>query len=339
MSAAPLLEVRDLYKHFVLPRTLLSRLLTGQGNRIVHAVNGVSFVLHAGETLGLVGESGSGKSTLGRTILRLYEPTAGEVRFDGQDVFRLDAAGLRRFRQQAQIVFQNPYASLNPRKTVRQILNVPLMLRGVPKQERQAEAAALMERVGLAARHLDRYPHQFSGGQRQRIGIARALAMHPRLIVLDEPVSALDVSVQAQIINLLEDLQLEYRLTYLFISHDLSVVRHLSTRVAVMYLGQIVELGPTEPLFEEPLHPYTRALLSAAPGQGQRERIILQGAPPSPLDPPPGCPFHPRCPAAVGEVCRTVRPPLAPHPGGRWVSCHLYGGLAQEDGRVASVGQ
>ncbi len=325
MSAAPLLEVRDLYKHFVLPRTVLHRLLTGEGDRVLQAVNGVSFTLHEGETLGLVGESGSGKSTLGRTILRLYEPTRGEVLFDGQDVFGLDAAGLRRFRQQAQIVFQNPYASLNPRKTVRQILSVPLALRGLPPRERREEAAALMERVGLAPRHLDRYPHQFSGGQRQRIGIARALAMHPRLIVADEPVSALDVSVQAQIINLLEDLQQEFRLTYLFISHDLSVVRHLSTRVAVMYLGQIVEIGPTEPLFEEPLHPYTRALLSAAPGQGQRERIILQGAPPSPLDPPPGCPFHPRCPAVVGEVCRTVRPALIERPGGRWVSCHIHG--------------
>lgn len=324
MSGPPLLEVRDLYKHFVLPRTVLHRLLTGQGNRVLHAVNGVSFDLHEGETLGLVGESGSGKSTLGRTILRLYEPTRGEVRFDGQDVFKLDAAGLRRFRQQAQIVFQNPYASLNPRKTVRQILSVPLALRGLSKRERQEEAAALMERVGLSARQLDRYPHQFSGGQRQRIAIARALAMHPRLIVADEPVSALDVSVQAQIINLLEDLQQELRLTYLFISHDLSVVRHLSNRVAVMYLGQIVEIGPTEPLFEDPLHPYTRALLSAAPGQGQRERIILQGTPPSPLDPPPGCPFHPRCPAVVGEVCRTVRPVLAPQGPGRWVSCHIY---------------
>ncbi|BAD40096.1 ABC transporter ATP-binding protein [Symbiobacterium thermophilum] len=325
MSAAPLLEVRDLYKHFVLPRSLLSRALTGQGHRVVQAVNGVSFALQQGETLGLVGESGSGKSTLGRTILRLYEPTRGEVRFDGQDVFRLDAAGLRRFRQQAQIVFQNPYASLNPRKTVRQILAVPLALRGLSRRERQEEAAALMERVGLSPQHLDRYPHQFSGGQRQRIGIARALAMHPRLIVADEPVSALDVSVQAQIINLLEDLQQELGLTYLFISHDLSVVRHLSTRVAVMYLGQIVELSPTEPLFEEPLHPYTRALLSAAPGQGRRERIILQGAPPSPLDPPPGCPFHPRCPAVVGDVCRTDRPAPVLLGEGRWVACHLYG--------------
>ncbi|MFO7273414.1 MAG: ATP-binding cassette domain-containing protein [Bacillota bacterium] len=325
MSAAPLLEVTDLYKHFVLPRSFLSRLLTGGGHRVVHAVNGVSFALNEGETLGLVGESGSGKSTLGRTILRLHEPTRGSVRFAGQDVFRLDGAALRRFRQQAQIVFQNPYASLNPRKTVRQILYVPLALRGVPKRERPAEAAALMERVGLSPRHLDRYPHQFSGGQRQRIGIARALAMQPRLIVADEPVSALDVSVQAQIINLLEDLQQELKLTYLFISHDLSVVRHLSTRVAVMYLGQIVEIGPTEPLFAEPLHPYTRALLSAAPGRGARERIILQGAPPSPLDPPPGCPFHPRCPAVMGDVCRTVRPvPVAQGPG-RWVACHLYG--------------
>jgi len=322
-SGPVLLEVVDLHKHFVLPRSFLARAITRQGSPVLKAVNGVSFTLNEGETLGLVAESGSGKSTMGRTILRLYEPTRGQVRFAGQDVFQLDAAGLRRFRQQAQIVFQNPYASLNPRKTVRQILYVPLALRGVPRRERQAEAAALMERVGLSARHLDRYPHQFSGGQRQRIGIARALAMHPRLVVADEPVSALDVSVQAQIINLMEDLQQELRLTYLFISHDLSVVRHLSTRVAVMYLGQIVEIGPTEPLFREPLHPYTRALLSAAPGQGQRERIILQGAPPSPLDPPPGCPFHPRCPAVVGEVCRTVRPVLEERASGRWVACHL----------------
>ncbi|MBP2017241.1 oligopeptide/dipeptide ABC transporter ATP-binding protein [Symbiobacterium terraclitae] len=322
-AGPPLLEVVDLHKQFILPRSLLARLLTGGGNRVVHAVNGVSFVLHEGETLGLVGESGSGKSTLGRTILHLHTPTRGHVRFDGQDVFELDAAGLRRFRQQAQIVFQNPYASLNPRKTVRQILSVPLALRGLPPRERRREAAALVERVGLSARHLDQYPHQFSGGQRQRIAIARALAMHPRLIVADEPVSALDVSVQAQIINLLEDLQRELRLTYLFISHDLGVVRHLSSRVAVMYLGQIVEIGPTEPLFRDPLHPYTHALLSAAPGQGRRERIILQGVPPSPLDPPPGCPFHPRCPAAAGEVCRTVRPALTDRGGGRWVACHL----------------
>jgi len=323
-EASPaLLEVEDLHKHFILPRTMLARLLTGQGNRVVHAVNGVSFVLHEGETLGLVGESGSGKSTLGRTILRLHAPTRGRVWFAGQDVFRLDAAGLRQFRQQAQIVFQNPYASLNPRKTVRQILSVPLALRGLPPRERRIEAEALVERVGLSARHLDQYPHQFSGGQRQRIAIARALAMHPRLIVADEPVSALDVSVQAQIINLLEDLQQELRLTYLFISHDLSVVRHLSNRVAVMYLGQIVEIGPTEPLFRDPLHPYTQALLSAAPGQGRRERIILQGTPPSPLEPPPGCPFHTRCPAVVGEACRTVRPALTERAGGRWVACHL----------------
>lgn len=320
-----LLEVNELVKHFPVRRSFLSRLVAPGRPALVRALDGVSFAVQEGETLGLVGESGCGKSTLGRTILRLHEATAGEVRFAGQDVRKLDTAGLRRFRQEAQIIFQNPYASLNPRKTVRQILEVPLAIRGLSRSERRAETVRLMERVGLAARHLDRYPHQFSGGQRQRIGIGRALAMHPRLVVADEPVSALDVSVQAQIINLLQELQAELRLTYLFISHDLSVVQHMSDRVAVMYLGRLVEVGENEPFFDQPLHPYSQALLSAAPGLGRaRERIILSGTPPSPLNPPAGCPFHTRCPAVLGPVCREMVPPLKEVGPGRLVACHLY---------------
>ncbi|MFZ5815394.1 MAG: ABC transporter ATP-binding protein [Bacillota bacterium] len=323
MSA--LLEVRDLKKHFPVQRSFLSRLLAPGGPSALRAVDGVSFAIREGETLGLVGESGCGKSTLGRTILRLHEATAGEVRFNGRDVLKLEGAALRRFRQEAQIIFQNPYASLNPRKTVRQILEVPLAIRGLSRSERREETVRLLERVGLAARHLDRYPHQFSGGQRQRIGIARALAVHPRLIVADEPVSALDVSVQAQIINLLQELQEEFKLTYLFISHDLSVVQHMSDRVAVMYLGRLVELGESDRFFDEPLHPYSQALLSAAPGLGrERERIILTGTPPNPLHPPGGCPFHTRCPAVIGSICREREPRLQEITPGRWVACHLY---------------
>ncbi|MFZ5825321.1 MAG: ABC transporter ATP-binding protein [Bacillota bacterium] len=323
MSA--LLEVKDLKKYFPVRRSLLTRLLAPHGPQMVRALDGVSFAVREGETLGLVGESGCGKSTLGRTVLRLHEATAGEVHFDGRNVLKLNDASLLQFRQEAQIIFQNPYASLNPRKTVRQILEAPLAIRGLARAQRREETIHLMERVGLAGRHLDRYPHQFSGGQRQRIGIARALAMHPRLVVADEPVSALDVSVQAQIINLLQDLQDEFRLTYLFISHDLSVVQHMSDRVAVMYLGRLVELGDNQPFFQEPLHPYSQALLSAAPGLGRaRERIILSGAPPSPLNPPSGCPFHTRCPAVLGEVCREDAPPLKQVTPRRWVACHLY---------------
>ncbi len=326
--AGALLEVRDLKKHFPVRRSWLARLLTRQGPQVLRAVDGVTFAVREGETLGIVGESGCGKSTLGRTILQLHEATAGQVIFAGKDVARLQWQELRRFRQQAQIIFQNPYASLNPRKTVRQILEVPLALRGVTdRSQRRAEVLQLLERVGLAGRHMDRYPHQFSGGQRQRIGIARALAMHPRLIVADEPVSALDVSVQAQIINLLQDLQEELGLTYLFISHDLSVVQHVSDRVGVMYVGRLVELGDAEPFFEEPLHPYSKALLSAAPGLGQaRERIVLSGTPPSSLGAPKGCPFHTRCPALIGDICKKEMPPLKEVAPGRHVACHLYSG-------------
>lgn len=320
-----LLEVKGLKKHFPVRRSWLSRLLARRGSQVLRAVDGIDLAVAEGETLGIVGESGCGKSTLGRTILRLHEATAGEIRFGGRDVRGLNGAGLAQFRQEAQVIFQNPYASLNPRKTVRQTLEVALSMRGVSKAERRDEVVQLLERCGLAGRHLDRYPHQFSGGQRQRIGIARALAMHPRFVVADEPVSALDVSVQAQIINLLQDLQAEFKLTYLFISHDLSVVQHISDRVGVMYVGKLVELGGGEAFFAEPLHPYSQALLSAAPGiKRTRERIILSGSPPSPLDPPEGCPFHSRCPAVLGEVCRRETPALREVSPGRLVACHLY---------------
>ena len=322
---SPLLEVTDLKKHFPVRTSLLARLLTRQGPKVLRALDGVTLSINEGETLGIVGESGCGKSTLGRTILRLHEATNGHVRFAGQDVGGLAGGALHRFRQQAQIIFQNPYASLNPRKTVRQTLEVPLALRGVGRTQRYEEVTRLLERVGLGARHMDRFPHQFSGGQRQRIGIARALAMHPRLIVADEPVSALDVSVQAQTINLLQDLQAEFKLTYLFISHDLSVVQHISNRVGVMYVGRLVEVAAAEPFFQEPLHPYSQALLSAAPGLGRtRERIVLTGTPPSPLDPPRGCAFHTRCPVKVGAVCESQQPPLRDVAPGRQVACHLF---------------
>ncbi len=294
----------------------------------VRAVDGVSFEVGAGETFGLVGESGCGKSTAGRSILRLIEPTAGQILFGGKDIRKLRKGQMRLMRREMQIVFQDPYASLNPRYTVRQILEEPMIIHSLfgSPTERQKRVAELLETVGLSASRMDRYPHEFSGGQRQRIGIARALAVDPKLIIADEPVSALDVSVQSQVLNLLDDLQKQLNLSYVFIAHDLSVVKHISDRIGVMYLGQIVELGESDQLYENPLHPYTQALLSAVPvpdPEVRRERIILQGDLPSPANPPKGCYFHPRCKDCM-EVCRTQAPEWKEVKPGRFVGCHLY---------------
>ncbi|MEW6425864.1 MAG: oligopeptide/dipeptide ABC transporter ATP-binding protein [Bacillota bacterium] len=326
MNSGNLLEVNDLKKYFPVQSSLAGRLF-GQRPGWLKAVDGVDLFIREGETLGLVGESGSGKSTLGRTVVGLYEATAGEVLFEGRPVQRQSPQERKSFRQKVQMIFQNPYSSLNPRKTVRQILDVPLRMRGVPAPERLVEMEALLDRVGLNRWHLDQYPHQFSGGQRQRIGIARALAMHPRFIVADEPVSALDVSVQAQIINLLMDLQEQFRLTYLFIAHDINVVHHISSRIAVMYLGRVVEIAGSEELLTAPRHPYTKALISAIPEISKtrrRERILLEGTIPSPLNPPPGCCFQTRCPEKKGPVCAEIVPQLKDVGGDRFVACHLY---------------
>ncbi|WP_329601623.1 dipeptide ABC transporter ATP-binding protein [Paraburkholderia antibiotica] len=327
MEAAPLVEVRGLVKHYA-HRTGPLGWLTRKAGRTVRAVNHASFSIARGETLGLIGESGCGKSTLGRAVLRLHEPTAGKVLFDGVDITSLDARELKRMRARMQIVFQDPYSSLNPRKTVEQIVSLPLQLQGgVQPREMRDRVAFMIESVGLKADHLRRYPHQFSGGQRQRIGIARALIANPAFLVCDEPVSALDVSIQAQVIQLLENLKRERGLTYLFISHDIGVIGYVSNRIAVMYLGEIVETGPSRSVLENPAHPYTQALLSAAPQvdepERKRNRIELRGELPSPLDPPAGCKFHSRCPYAQ-EICRKVEPRAVEIGGGQSVACHLY---------------
>jgi oligopeptide/dipeptide ABC transporter ATP-binding protein len=322
----PLLSVRDLKKHFVGHRSLLG---TARGH--VRAVDGISFDVRRGETVALVGESGCGKSTAGRLVLRLIEPTSGSVRFDGDNLETLSPSALRAFRAKAQLIFQDPYASLNPRMTVADTLAEPLMLHtGLSPADRKARVAELLQTVGLKAEHAQRYPHEFSGGQRQRIAIARALAPEPKLIVCDEPVSALDVSIRAQVLNLLQDLQQKLGLAYIFISHDLGVVRHIADRIAVMYLGRIVETATAADLFAAPRHPYAQALLSAIPVAqpgARRERRLLPGDPPSPINPPPGCHLNPRCPH-VRDFCRMKEPALEADAAGHATACHVWREIA-----------
>jgi oligopeptide transport system ATP-binding protein len=319
-----LLRVVDLVKHFPITRGIIFQKQVGA----VHAVDGVSFDIKKGETFGLVGESGCGKSTTGRTILQLYKPTSGKVYYGELDLTTLPSEEMRRMRRKMQMIFQDPYASLNPRMTVGEIIGEPLIVHNLAKNsEVQERVGRLLELVGLNPAYVNRYPHEFSGGQRQRIGVARALALQPELIICDEPISALDVSIQAQVVNLLEDLQDKFDLTYLFIAHDLSMVRHISDRVGVMYLGKIVELASRNDVYANPLHPYTKALLSAVPVadpliEEKRERIILQGDVPSPVNPPSGCHFRTRCPLAV-ELCAQKEPEWREITASHWVACHL----------------
>ena len=319
----PLLQVRDLVKNFPVRGGFL-----GGSGEMVHAVDGISFEIGAGETLGLVGESGCGKSTTGRCVLRLIEPSSGEVWLEGKNVTGLDGKALGALRRDMQIIFQDPYASLNPRMTIGAIIGEALTIHklAATRAEFEDRIVELLRHVGLNPDHMRRYPHEFSGGQRQRIGIARALAVSPKLIVCDEPVSALDVSVQAQVINLLADLQDKFHLSYLFIAHDLAVVQYISSRVAVMYLGRIVELAPSEALYENPRHPYTEALLSAVPTPDptiKKQRLRLEGDIPSPINPPSGCHFHTRCPIRELPLCSTEKPELKQTADGHWVACHL----------------
>ena len=318
----PLLEVRHVKKYFPIRAGVLQREVA-----YVHAVDDVSFAVKPGETLGLVGESGCGKSTLGRTIVRLLQPTAGEIIFDGMPIQKLGTRRLRPLRREMQMVFQDPYASLNPRKRVGTIISDPMRIHDLgSRSEQKRRVNEILETVGLSPEHYNRFPHEFSGGQRQRIGIARSLALRPKLIVADEPVSALDVSIQSQMLNLLDDLQTEFNLTYIFIAHDLGVVRHVSDRIVVMYLGKIVELAPADELYVRPIMPYTEALLSAVPIpdpdlSAKRERIVLEGDVPSPINPPSGCRFHPRCRYAT-EVCTQIEPPLVDYGNGHLAACH-----------------
>ncbi|GGM92592.1 hypothetical protein GCM10009721_17900 [Terrabacter tumescens] len=328
-----ILEVKDLQKHFPTRTSGIIR----RASDPVKAVDGISFTVRRGETLGLVGESGCGKSTAGRTMLQLLEPTGGSIHYNGRDITGAHGNDLRKLRTEMQMVFQDPYGSLNPRQTIGTIVAAPFDIQGItPKGGVKAEVQSLMERVGLNPEHYNRYPHEFSGGQRQRIGIARAVALRPKLIVCDEPVSALDVSIQAQVVNLLEDLQAEYDLTYVFVAHDLSVIRHISDRVAVMYLGKFMEVADRDELYSNPLHPYTQALLSAVPipdprKENKRERILLKGDLPSPINPPSGCVFHTRCPRFREELSDTERKrctteiPLVQKIGDHEVACHFAG--------------
>ena len=321
-GGGPLVEVEHLKVFFPIKQGILLEREVAR----VHAVNDVTLSIAEGETVGLVGESGCGKTTMSRAIMRLIDATEGSLRFRGRDVTTAGRKQMEPLRREMQMVFQDPFASLNPRKRVGQIIGMPLRLHGSNRKDVEPQVRELLGKVGLHKEHVNRFPHEFSGGQRQRIGVARALALEPRLIVLDEPVSALDVSVQAQIINLLDDLQESYKLTYLFVAHDLSVVRHVSDRIAVMYLGKLMEVSPAEELYTKPIHPYTSALLSAIPipdpeENRRRERIVVGGEPPNPINPPSGCVFHPRCPRAT-DVCRQVEPPLARYPNGHLTACH-----------------
>jgi oligopeptide/dipeptide ABC transporter ATP-binding protein len=319
---APLVEADHLKLYFPIKKGVLIDRTIGH----VHAVDDVSVRLQEGQTLGVVGESGCGKSTLARCMVRLLEPTEGVLRFRGRDITHLGRRELEPIRREVQLVFQDPVSSLNPRKRVGQIVGGPMRLHGMDKEKVGPRVRELLDRVGLNPEHVNRFPHEFSGGQRQRIGVARALAVEPRLIVLDEPVSALDVSIQAQVINLLDDLQDDFGLSYIFIAHDLSVVRHVSDQIAVMYLGKVVELSPAKELYTKPIHPYTEALLGAIPipdpkENRARERLVIGGEPPNPIDPPSGCRFHTRCPRAT-DLCKEVEPPLAAYPGGHLAACH-----------------
>jgi oligopeptide/dipeptide ABC transporter ATP-binding protein len=334
-GAGPLVEVDHLKVFFPIKQGILVEREVAH----VHAVNDVTLSIAEGETLGLVGESGCGKTTISRAVMRLIDSTDGTIRFRGQDVTRAGRRQMAPLRREMQMVFQDPFASLNPRKRVGQIIGLPLRLHGTGRNEVETQVRDLLGKVGLQAEHVNRFPHEFSGGQRQRIGVARALALEPRLIVLDEPVSALDVSVQAQIINLLDDLQDDFKLTYLFVAHDLSVVRHVSDRIAVMYLGKLMEVSPGEELYTKPIHPYTSALLSAIPipdpeENRRRERIVVSGEPPNPIDPPSGCVFHPRCPRAT-DICREVEPPLARYPNGHLAACHHPMNVSAEEIKAA----